>query len=141
MFCSSLCSSFLYYYIILYHILWEMSLYLWYKVWKFIKHHLFPVFQAAKILIFYPLCALSLRSDNLLPALRISRIKIPVFPACYCGTATAECKQLTLGTFLKFCIITICFHLANPDIRKTVIQYISNFAPLYPAAGVNISRW
>ena len=76
---------------------------------------------------------------DLLPALRVCFIKISVSAAGYCRTASAPGQELTFGTFFKFSIVSVILHLTDPNIGKTVLEYISHFTVLHPPAGINIS--
>lgn len=79
-------------------------------------------------------------SSDLLPALRIGGVKIPVLAACHGGTAAAPGQQFTFGAFLKFPIVPIALHLADPHVGDPISKDISNLTVLHPAAGENISR-
>ena len=90
-----------------------------------------PSFWLAVLLI--------LAFQGILPALRVSVIKIPMCAAGYGRTAPTPGQQFAFGAFLEFLIIPVCFHLADPHVRDPVLKDVSHLAVLNPAAGVEVA--
>lgn len=70
-----------------------------------------------------------------LPALGIRTVEVSGSTVCHGGTSPAPCFQFTFAAFLEFIIISVFFHLADPDVCQPVFPDIR-----HPAVGDSAAR-
>lgn len=63
-----------------------------------------------------------------LPALGIRTVEVSGSAVCHGGASPAPCFQFTFAAFLEFIVISVFFHLADPDVRQPVFPDIRHSA-------------
>jgi hypothetical protein len=82
----------------------------------------------------------SIFASYLLPALRVSGIKVPVTGAAgYCRTAPTPSLQFAFAAFLELVIVPISLKLICPKVCQSLGKNITHLAILYSSTGINIT--